>query len=99
MSVTDKIDKLLNEVDFANDFPRNPEKYTGHRPIQFMKFWQNYRPGDRVNVNFLDDGIELFGTNAEGQFAGSKAEKELYIDDPMEVDDFKSAEGDIWNFV
>lgn len=99
MSVTDKIEKFLKETVYANDFPRHPEKYTGHRPIQFMKWFQNYRPGDRVNVNFLDDSIEIFGTNAEGQFAGSKAEKEMFIDDPMEVDDFKSSEGDIWNFV
>ncbi len=99
MSVVDKIDRLLSEVDAAVDFPANTAKYKGHRPIQIMKFWSNYRPGDRLNVNFMEDGIEIFGTNSEGQFAGSKAEKEMFIDDPMEMDSFKSAEGDIWNFV
>ena len=98
-SVVEKIDSILSEVDTAVDFPKNMEKYKGHRPIQFMKFWQNYRPGDRMNVNFLDDGIEIFGPNAEGQFAGAKAEKDLFITDPMEIDNFKSSEGDIWNFV
>lgn len=99
MSVVDKIDKFLDETVSAVDFPLNTSKYKGHRPIQIMKFWGQYRPGDRLNVNFLDDGIEIFGTNAEGQFAGSKAEKEMFIDDPMEMDEFKSAEGNIWNFV
>ena len=99
--ITDKIDGFLNETITANDFPSpdSHNKYQGHRPIQFMKFWQNYRPGDRVNVNFLDDGIEIFGTNAEGQFAGSKAEKEYFIEEPTEIDYFKSAEGDLWNYV
>ena len=99
MSVVDKIEKILSEVDSAVDFPMNTAKYKGHRPIQIMKFWGNYRPGDRLNVNFMEDGIEIFGTNSEGQFAGSKAEKEMFIDDPMEMDEFKSAEGNIWNFV
>lgn len=98
-SVVDKIDSILSEVDSAVDYPMNLEKYKGHRPIQIMKFWQNYRPGDRLNVNFLDDGIEIFGCNAEGQFAGAKAEKDLFITDPAEMDAFKSSEGDIWNFV
>jgi hypothetical protein len=99
MSVTDKIERFLKETVYAADFPQNTSKYTGQRPIQFMKFWANYRPGDRINVNFLDDAIEMFGTNAEGQFAGSKAEKEFEILDPEEMDTFKSSEGDIWNFV
>ena len=93
-----KWDKM-NETVYAGKFPMHPSKYEGHRPIQFMKWWGNYRPGDRVNVNFMDDGIELFGTNSEGQFAGSKYQKEMYIDDPTEMDYFKGSEGDIWNFV
>ena len=97
--VTNKIDKFLDETVFAAKFPRHQEKFQGNKPIQFMKWWNNYRPGDRINVNFMEDGIELFGTNSEGQFAGSRAEKEHYIEDPEEMDYFKGAEGDIWNFV
>lgn len=99
MGVTDKIDKFLKESDFAADFPQNVSKYKGHRPIQFMKWFGNYRPGDRINVNFGEDFIEMFGTNSEGQFAGAKAEKEMVIEDPDEMDMFKGSEGDIWNFV
>lgn len=99
MSALDKINKFLKESDFAAKFPQNTSKYKGHRPVQFMKWWENYRPGDRVNINFGEEGIEIFGTNSEGQFAGSKAEKEFYIEDPEEMDMFKSSEGDIWNFV
>jgi hypothetical protein len=94
--IEDKIDKLLSETVAVGN---SKEKYMGHRPIQIMRFWKNYRPGDRLNVNFGEDGIEIFGTNSEGQFAGSKAEKEMYIDLPVDMDDFRRAEGDIWNFV
>jgi hypothetical protein len=99
MTVLDKLDKFISETDFAAKFPMNTSKYRGHRPVQFMKWWENYRPGDRVNINFSEEGIEIFGTNAEGQFAGERAEKEFFIDDPDQMDLFKSSEGDIWNFV
>ena len=95
-SVVDKIEAFLSETVAVGN---SPEKYRGHRPIQIMKWWGDYRPGDRLNVDFADDSISIFGTNSEGQFAGSKAEKEKYIDDPAEMDSFKQAEGDIWNFV
>lgn len=99
MEILKKLDKFLSETVFAADFPKHADKYEGHRPIQFMRFWMNYRPGDRINVNFMEDGIELFGTNSEGQFAGSKLEKEYFISDPEEMDAFKMGEGEIWNFV
>ena len=72
-------------------------KIDGMRPIQFMTWWGDFRPGDRVDVMFDEDYISLAGTNAEGHFAGVK--KELDIEDPEEMDQFKSAEGRIWNFV
>lgn len=92
-----KIDRFLNESDFAADFPSNTSKYMGRRPIQFMKWWKNFRPGDRMDVMFSEDVIEIKGTNAEGQFAGVK--KGYMITDPMELETFKGSEGDIWNFV
>jgi hypothetical protein len=73
------------------------EKIEGMRPIQFMNFWGDFRPGDRVDVMFAEDYISFAGTNAEGHFAGVK--KEMDIEDPEEMDQFKSAEGRIWNFV
>lgn len=69
----------------------------GTRPIQFMKWFGDFRPGDRMDVYFGEDYISIAGTNAEGNFAGVK--KEMEIDDPMEVEDFVSSEGDVWNFV
>jgi hypothetical protein len=95
-SVVDKIDSILKETT-ARGLSKKP--IVGHRPIQIMKWWGNYRPGDRLNVDFAEDGISIFGTNSEGQFAGSKAEKEMYIEDPAEMESFRRSEGDIWNCV
>jgi hypothetical protein len=96
--ITKKIDGFLEEEVRVNTYLNPEELYKDHRPIQFMRWWGNYRPGDRINVNFFDDSIELFGTNSEGQFAGSKYSKELVIDDPDAMEEFKSAEGYIWDF-
>lgn len=96
--VVTKIDSFLAETVVVGD-GRVASNFVGHRPIQIMKWWANYRPGDRLNVNFNEDGIEIFGTNAEGNFAGAKAEKEMFIDDPAEMEAFKKSMGDIWNFV
>ena len=96
-------DEILKKIDMftetigANDYPKNPSKYEGMRPIQFMNWWGDFRPGDRVDVMFGDDYISFAGTNAEGHFAGVK--KEADIDNPDEMDEFKSSEGRIWNFV
>jgi len=95
-SIEDKIGSFLDETTAVG---RHSSNFVGHRPIQIMKWWNNYRPGDRLNVDFSEDSISIFGTNSEGQFAGSKAEKEMFIDDPAEMDAFKDASGDIWNFV
>ena len=46
---------------------------------------------------FGEDYISFAGTNSEGSFAGVK--KEMELEDPDEMDNFKSAEGRIWNFV
>lgn len=69
----------------------------GMRPIQFMQWWGDFRPGDRVDVMFGEDYIGLAGTNAEGHFSGVK--KEMDIDDPDEMMAFRNMEGRIWNFV
>lgn len=77
------------------NFPK--DEYQGVRPIQFMNWWGNFRPGDRVDVMFGEEFISLAGTNAEGNFAGVK--KELEINTPEDMDEFKNAEGRVWNFV
>lgn len=103
------VDEILKKLDiFIDDsneasvyntgqpnFPKN--LYQGTRPIQFMKWWGDFRPGDRVDVSFGEDFISIVGTNSEGNFAGVK--KEMEIDNPSEMDEFKSSEGNIWNFV
>jgi len=97
MTVVNKIESFLNESDFAAKFPQNTSKYKSVRPIQFMQWWGDFRPGDRMDVYFTEDLISIVGTNSEGQFAGIK--KELEITDPAEIDEFKSSEGRLWNFV
>ncbi len=78
--------------------PNQPtETWKGVRPIQFLHWWGDFRPGDRVDVMFAEDFIQLAGTNAEGYFAGIKKEAEIV--DPMEMEEFKGAEGTLWNFV
>ena len=76
---------------------KNDPNVSGVRPIQFMTWWGDFRPGDRVDVMFGEDYISLAGTNAEGHFAGVK--KELDLEDPADMDEFKSSEGRVWNFV
>jgi hypothetical protein len=95
MEILDKIE-LFTETIAANKYPDNPSKYEGMRPIQFMTWWGDFRPGDRVDVMFGEDYISFAGTNAEGHFAGIKKEADIEGD---EVDMFKSAEGRVWNFV
>ena len=92
-----KLDIFISETVGANDYPDNPSKYKGMRPIQFMNWWGDFRPGDRVDCMFGEDYISLAGTNAEGHFAGIKKEDD--IEDSDEIEQFKSAEGRIWNFV
>ena len=94
-----KIDMCVGEASVYNvGHPNYPKsEYEGVRPIQFMNWWGDFRPGDRVDVMFAEDYISLAGTNAEGHFAGIK--KELEIEDEAEMDEFKSGEGRVWNFV
>lgn len=91
--------ELLEKLELFSETRVGPKgvKVNGIRPIQFMKWWGEFRPGDRVDVDFGEDYIALAGTNAEGHFAGVK--KDLDIEDPMEMDAFIASEGDIWNFV
>jgi hypothetical protein len=94
-----KLDIFTTEASvYSVGYPKySKDRYDGVRPIQFLNWWGNFRPGDRVDVLFAEDYISFAGTNAEGQFAGVK--KELEIDNPDEMDEFKSSEGKIWNFV
>ena len=101
-TVLKKLDMFIgdsNESSVYNvGYPNYPkESYEGIRPIQFMTWWGDFRPGDRVDVMFGEDYISFAGTNAEGNFAGVK--KEFDLEDPEEMDEFKSSEGKIWNFV
>jgi len=91
------MDELLRKLGMFSESRVKGETIEGMRPIQFMNWWGNFRPGDRVDVMFGEDYISLAGTNAEGNFAGAK--KELDIEDPTEMDEFRSAEGRIWNLV
>lgn len=92
--------EILRKLDMFLDTSESRvvgEDPTGMRPIQFMKFWGDFRPGDRVDVMFGEDYISLACTNAEGHFAGVK--KELDLDKADDIEEFKGAEGNIWNFV
>jgi hypothetical protein len=91
--------ELMDKLELFTETRVGPKgiKVNGIRPIQFMKWWGDFRPGDRVDVDFGEDYITLAGTNAEGNFAGVK--KELDMDDDADMMDFISAEGNIWNFV
>lgn len=95
MDITEKLD-LFTETRVGPKGVGVPAS-SGTRPIQFMKWFGDFRPGDRMDVFFGEDYISIAGTNAEGYFAGVK--KEMEIDDPMEVNNFIGSEGDIWNFV
>lgn len=72
-------------------------KIEGVRPVQFMTWWGDFRPGDRVDIMFGEDYINIAGTNAEGNFAGVK--KEMEIDNADEMQEFIGSEGRVWNFV
>jgi len=91
-----KLDMFIDE-DNISEFKVGTGEVKGMRPIQFMKYWNDFRPGDRVDVFFGEDYISLAGTNAEGHFAGIK--KELDLEKSDEMEEFKDAEGNIWNFV
>jgi hypothetical protein len=91
-------DEILKKLDiFIQESRVKGETIEGQRPVQFMQWWGDFRPGDRVDVMFDEEFISIVGTNAEGNFAGVK--KEMNIEDPTEIDEFKGAEGRIWNFV
>jgi hypothetical protein len=77
--------------------PKGDQESMVVRPIQFMKWWGDFRPGDRVDVDFGEDYIALAGTNAEGHFAGVK--KNWILKMKLSMMEFISAEGNIWNFV
>lgn len=92
------MEDLLKKLDmFISETYIKGEDITGVRPIQFLNWWGDFRPGDRVDVMFGEDYISLAGTNAEGNFAGVK--KEMEIDDPADIDEFKSIQGRVWTFV
>jgi len=92
------LEEILKKLDiFIQESRVKGEKVEGVRPIQFMKWWGDFRPGDRVDVMFDEDYISLAGTNAEGNFAGVK--KEMEIETPEDMEMFKDGEGDLWNFV
>jgi hypothetical protein len=91
-------DEILKKIDmFVSESRVKGAKIEGMRPIQFMNWWGKFRPGDRVDAYFGEDYINFGGTNAEGHFAGVK--KEDYLDDETDIEEFKSSEGRIWNFV
>lgn len=96
-------EELLRKLDMFLDDKNTSEsrvyreEATGMRPIQFLRWWGDFRPGDRVDVMFGEEFISLAGTNAEGHFAGVK--KEMDIEDEKEMKEFKEAEGNIWSFV
>lgn len=99
MELLKKIEMFVDESSvYSTGHPNFPkDQYEGVRPIQFINWWGDFRPGDRVDVMFGADYISFAGTNAEGHFAGIKKESEL--DDQEEMDQFKNAEGRLWNFV
>lgn len=91
-------EKILEKIDIflTNETRIYGEDVKGRRPIQFMKWWRIFRPGDRVDAVFGDGFINLLGTNANGSFAGVK--KAMKIETDSEIEEFKAMERDIWNF-
>ena len=89
--------ELLKKLDMFIESRVIGDEPTGMRPIQFLKWWNGFRPGDRVDVDFGEDYINMAGTNAEGNFAGIK--KEFDLDNEEEIEEFKNSEGNIWFFV
>ena len=92
------MEEILKKIDMflTSESRVAGEEANGMRPIQFMKWWNGFRPGDRVDAFFDDDVISLAGCNAEGHFAGIK--KEFDIEDSEEMEEFRGSEGNIWNF-
>jgi hypothetical protein len=84
---------LMKKLDL---FTSINEEEVGTRPIQFMKFWNGFRPGDRCDVEMGEDYVSIVGTNANGSFAGVK--KEFDLEDETDVQDFKSLERDVWDY-
>jgi len=99
MELLKKIEMFVDESSvYSTGHPNFPkDQYEGVRPIQFINWWGDFRPGDRVDVMFGEDYVSFAGTNAEGHFAGIK--KEVELDNPDEIMEFKNAEGRLWNFV
>jgi len=92
------MDDLLKKLDmFVSETYIKGEEVSGVRPAQFLNWWGDFRPGDRVDIMFGEDYISIVGTNSEGHFAGVK--KEMEIDNPTEIDEFKAIQGKIWFFV
>ena len=93
-----RIDMFVDEASVYSvghpDYPKS--EWDGVRPIQFINWWGDFRPGDRVEAMFDEDYISLAGTNSEGHFAGIKKEMEL---EGEEAEEFKNLEGRYWNFV
>lgn len=85
--------ELFTETVGIND----PNMFKGFRPIQFIQFWNEFRPGDRVDVLFGDDFISFDKAGAGGYFAG--IEKEDVIEDPEEIEMFIAKQGQVWIFV
>lgn len=98
-TLTEKIDLLINETEFAYKYPdeRSLSKYKEYRAIQFLRPWNEFRTGDRADVYFGKTLISIVGTNSEGYFAGIK--KSHNCTDPEKQAEFKSLEGNVWFFV
>lgn len=96
--LTEKINELLQETHSAYNYndPRGADKFTGYRPIQFRKWWMNFKPGDRCDVRFGINGVNIKHAAAGGYFSGIKKEADFYDED---ADIFKSLEGDAWQFI
>lgn len=90
------MDKILNKIDMflTSESRVYGEKVDGMRPIQFMKWFGDFRPGDRCDAEFSDNYINLTSASM-GSFSGVK--KEMNIEKKKEIEDFKALEGDIWN--
>ena len=95
-------DEILKKLDIFldNDVSESrvvDKEVKGMRPIQFMRFWKDFRPGDRCDVEITNDYINIVGTNANGNFSGIS--KEFTIEDENEIEEFKNIRRKIWNFI
>lgn len=84
MDILNKINTFLNEDE------------VGTKPIQFLKWWNDFRPGDRCDVQFGNDYTTIVGTNANGNFTG--VTKEVELDNKKDMEKFKSLERDVWDY-